>query len=60
VTYIPTEDLENTVKTNPGDVVSAIRLAWATGKGIVGEEKNLSNFEYPEWNPKSVIDIVLS
>ena len=59
VTYLPTEDLENALKKNSNDILSVIRLAWATGKGIVGEESELANSEFPEWKPKSVIDILL-
>ena len=59
VTYLATEDLKETLKKNPNDVISAIRLAWATGKGVVGEESELANSEYLEWKPKSVLKSVV-
>ena len=59
MTYLPTEDLEKALKKNPNDVISAIRLAWATGKGVVGGESELANSEYPEWKPKPVLESVV-
>ncbi|ETW84794.1 hypothetical protein HETIRDRAFT_473515 [Heterobasidion irregulare TC 32-1] len=59
VTYLATEDLKEALKKNPNDVISAIRLAWATGKGVVGEESELANSEYLEWKPKSVLESVV-
>lgn len=60
-TYVPVEELEENVRKDPGDGVSRLRLTWAKGEGLVNlrEDRDVDNFEYPDWNPKSVVDIIL-
>ncbi|KAN0078463.1 hypothetical protein V8E55_010520 [Tylopilus felleus] len=60
VTYLPTENLEKAVAENENDILSGIRLLWATGKGVVGSEVEVDNHEFPDWNPTEVIDVLLS
>ncbi|EIM91242.1 NAD-P-binding protein [Stereum hirsutum FP-91666 SS1] len=60
VTYIPVEELQSNIEKNAMDILSVIRLLWASGKGVVGEEKEVDNGLFKEWNPKSVVDIALS
>ena len=60
MTHIPVEELEKAVKNDASDLLSGIRLIWATGNGIVGEASEVDNAEFPEWNPTSVMDVILS
>ena len=60
VTYLPTENLEKAVAENENDILSGIRLLWATGKGVVGSEVEVDNHEFPDWNPTEVMDVLLS
>lgn len=60
VTYLPTKDLEKAVAENENDILSAIRLLWATGKGVVGDEAEVDDHEFPDWNPTRVIDVLLA
>ncbi|TFY63178.1 hypothetical protein EVG20_g6419 [Dentipellis fragilis] len=59
VTYRSTADLEDAVKKNPGDIMSTLLLSWAQGKGIVRKADEVTNGEFPEWNPKTVIEVLL-
>lgn len=61
VTFLPIEELEENLRKDPNDWASRLRLTWAKGEGLVnfGEDCDVDNFEYPEWNPKSVVDIIL-
>ncbi|KAG8215308.1 NAD-P-binding protein [Butyriboletus roseoflavus] len=60
VTYLPTKNLEKAVAVNENDMLSGIRLLLATGKGVVGVEVEVDNHEFPDWNPRRVIDVLLS
>lgn len=60
MTHIPVEDLEKAVENDASDLLNGIRLIWATGKGIVGEASEVDNAEFREWNPRSVMDVILS
>ncbi|KLO07655.1 NAD-P-binding protein [Schizopora paradoxa] len=59
VTRIPAEELEARLKENSSDIVAMFLLAWDRGGGAM-DSAGLSNGEWPEWNPKSVIDVVAS
>ncbi|TFY63180.1 hypothetical protein EVG20_g6422 [Dentipellis fragilis] len=59
VTYRSTADLEDAVKKNPGDILSALLLSFAQRKGVVGKTDEVTNGEFPEWNPKTVIEVLL-
>jgi len=58
VTRRSREELEASVKENPNDILSLFFLAWDLGGGVIAEPKDLANGEWPEWNPKKVIDII--
>jgi len=52
------EELEASLKENPNDFLSLFFLAWDLGGGVLGDPKDLANGDWPEWNPKKVIDII--
>jgi len=56
VDYTPVSALKENIAKNPGDFVNFLKLAWAQGKGIVGEE--IDNNEWREWSPKKVMDFI--
>ncbi|TFY63182.1 hypothetical protein EVG20_g6420 [Dentipellis fragilis] len=59
VTYRSIADLEDAIKKNPRDILSIFLLSWAQGKGVVGKADEVTNGEYPDWNPKTVIEVLL-
>jgi len=58
ITRVSREELEAILKENPNDIGSMFFLAWDLGGGTIAEPKDLANREWPEWNPKKVIDII--
>lgn len=58
VTYRKREELEERVKNNPGDLFTYILLDWDLGRGVVGTP--LDNNEFPDWNPKKALDVLVS
>ena len=52
-------ELEAALKKNPTDFVSFLLLEWDLGGGVTGEPEELSNSLWPEWNPKSVVDVAI-
>ncbi|KAA1474800.1 NAD-P-binding protein [Dentipellis sp. KUC8613] len=59
ITYRSIADLEEAIKKNPGDIMSILLLSFAQGKSVVGKPEEVTNGEFPGWNPKRVIDILL-
>ncbi|KAA1474804.1 NAD-binding protein [Dentipellis sp. KUC8613] len=57
VTRRPISELQAVVNVNPADRTSAIQLLVARGS-TVGRKEDLANGDFPEWNPKKVIDVV--
>ena len=49
---------EEAVKKNPMDFVSLFILALDDGLLTVGNANELANDEYPDWNPKKVVDVL--
>lgn len=58
VTHQRREVLEEALKKNPADFLSALLLHWDTNGGSVGTPEQLDNKEYPEWHPKKVADVL--
>ncbi|KAI9438513.1 NAD-P-binding protein [Lactarius indigo] len=58
VTYRPESELEAAITKNPADVRSFLQLDWGRGGGLVGSLDQLDVSEYPEWNPKSIADVL--
>ncbi|KAH9055143.1 NAD-P-binding protein [Lactarius deliciosus] len=58
VTYRPESELEAAIAKNPADVRSFLQLDWGRGGGLVGSLDQLSVSEYPDWNPKSIADVL--
>lgn len=49
------------MKANPKDFLTMVKLAFAQGLGaVVGTPEELANGEFPDWNPKKVIDVLTS
>ncbi|KAA1474796.1 NAD-P-binding protein [Dentipellis sp. KUC8613] len=67
VTYRSIADLAGAVQKipsgnmsmNPDDIMSILLLFNAQGKGVVGKADELSNGEFPGWNPKTVIEVLV-
>ncbi|KAA1474798.1 NAD-P-binding protein [Dentipellis sp. KUC8613] len=59
VTYRSVADLEEAIKKNPRDIMSTLLLSFVQGKGVVGKADELSNGEFPGWNPKTVIEVLV-
>ncbi len=55
ITRSSREELEANIKANPGDILSIFRLAFDLGGAHL---EGLANEEWPEWNPKRVIDAI--
>ena len=49
---------EEAVKKNPMDFISLFILALDDGLLTVGNTDELANDEYPDWNPKKVVDVL--
>jgi len=58
VTYRPESELEAALAKNPADVQALLQLDWGRGGGLVGSLDQLSVSEYPDWNPKSIADVL--
>ena len=58
VTYKPRSELEERYNKNANDFGAFLFLQMDTGKGIVGTPDQLDNKEFPEWNPKKVVDVM--
>jgi len=58
VTYRSKSELEAAKAKNPSDVPSFLQLEWGRGGGLVGSLDQLSVSEYPDWNPKTVADVL--
>ncbi|KAL5513170.1 hypothetical protein ACEPAH_3568 [Sanghuangporus vaninii] len=59
VTHRPHSDLEEAVRKNPNDDLQMVLYVWDKGQGAVGKPEELANSEFPGWNPKKVIDVIL-
>ncbi|KAA1474799.1 NAD-P-binding protein [Dentipellis sp. KUC8613] len=59
VTYRSCADLEEAIKKNPRDILSILLLSWAQGNGIVGKPEEVTNGEFPGWNPKTVLEVLV-
>ncbi|EIM81244.1 NAD-P-binding protein [Stereum hirsutum FP-91666 SS1] len=61
VSYQPVSELQEAMKANPKDFLTMVKLAFAQGLGaVVGAPEELANGEFPDWNPKKVIDVLTS
>lgn len=60
LTHQPRSELEEAAGKNPDDLISVHGLEWDLGHGIVGKPEEVSNGEWPEWNPANVIDTLLA
>ena len=58
VTYRSEAELEAAIAKNPSDHQSHLHLEWGRGGGLVGSLDQLSVSEYPDWNPKTVADVL--
>lgn len=58
VTYKSAQELKDALASNPRDFLSYLQLVWSLGQGQVGTPEQVSNGEYPEWNPKKVLDVI--
>ncbi|KAL5492389.1 hypothetical protein ACEPAI_3836 [Sanghuangporus weigelae] len=59
ITHRPHSDLEETVRKNPNDDLQVVLYVWDKGQDAVGKPEDLANSEFPGWNPKKVIDVIL-
>ncbi|KDQ62723.1 hypothetical protein JAAARDRAFT_190011 [Jaapia argillacea MUCL 33604] len=53
-------ELEAAVQKEPGNFGKAVQLIWDNGGSLVGEPGQLSNTDWPEWNPTSVVDAIIA
>ncbi|KAI0300091.1 NAD-P-binding protein [Multifurca ochricompacta] len=60
VTYRSESELKAALKKNPADFAAILQLDWGHSGGLVGRLDQLSVSEYPDWNPKSIADVVYS
>ncbi|THH19846.1 hypothetical protein EW146_g1410 [Bondarzewia mesenterica] len=58
ITYRASSDLEAAVKSNPNDIGSLLHWAWSIGGGTVGKEEDITNGEFPDWNPLKVVEVL--
>jgi hypothetical protein len=56
ITHTPRSVLEEKLKADPNDTVSALFLSWDAGKGLLPNKP--SNDVYPDWNPKKAVDVL--
>lgn len=54
VTHTPLSTLTDNFSKNPKDLYSLLKIVWDQGGGIVETPTNV----WPEWNPKSVLDVI--
>jgi len=59
VSHRSLEELKEAVKNSPLDVAQTLMLDWEIGGGVVGTPEQLSNKEFPEWNPLKAVDVLL-
>lgn len=59
VTYRSESELKKAIKDD-ADLASLLQLDWGLGWGLVGPLDQLSVSEYPDWNPKTVADVLYS
>jgi len=59
VTRRARSELEAALKANPADVITFILLDLDLGGGLVGNTEDLDNDEFPGWNPKGPVDVVI-
>ncbi|OCB83953.1 NAD-binding protein [Sanghuangporus baumii] len=52
-------EIEDEVRKNPNDIGPAFLLELDAGHLIVGSPDELTNYEFPQWKPKKVIDILV-
>lgn len=60
VTYRSESELEAAIANNAADFASFLQLDWGRGGGLVGPLDQLSVSEYPDWNPKTVAEVLYS
>jgi len=60
VTYRPESELKEAIAKDAADVAAVLQLDWGLGGGLVGSLDELSVSEYPDWNPKTVADVLYS
>ena len=59
VIHRPRSEVEDAVAKNPSDWASLIFLSWDEGGGSSGKPEEITNSEFPDWNPKKVVDYLL-
>jgi len=60
VTYRSESELQAALEENGFDRVATLQLDWGLGGGLVGTLDQLSVSEYPDWNPKTIADVLYS
>jgi hypothetical protein len=56
ISHIPRSVLEENVLKNPRDAFASLFLGWDLGKG--SHPNPLSNGMYPDWNPKTAVEVL--
>ncbi|KAL5531647.1 hypothetical protein ACEPAG_4524 [Sanghuangporus baumii] len=59
VAHRPRSELEERLKKDPSEVLTAVFLSWDKGQGPSGKPEELANSEFPQWKPKKVVDVIL-
>ncbi|KAH9991970.1 NAD-P-binding protein [Russula compacta] len=60
VTYRSESELKTSIAKNSADIVPVLQLDWGLGGGLVGTLDQLNASEYPDWNPKTIADLLYS
>ncbi len=58
ITYRNIDDHRTALENSPWDFTSLMSLAFAEGRGTVGDVGDVTNGEYPKWNPKKVAEVI--
>ncbi|EJU02021.1 NADP-binding protein [Dacryopinax primogenitus] len=60
ITCESVDSLRATLLKNPMNFRAALFLSFEAGNGLVGKPEELTNDLYPDWNPQSILDVLLS
>ena len=59
VTHHPLSEYKEAYAKNPEDLGALLSISWEEGKGAVGKPEEVTNYEWPEWNPQKVVDYII-
>ncbi|KAL5513171.1 hypothetical protein ACEPAH_3569 [Sanghuangporus vaninii] len=59
ISHLPRSHFEDSLAKDPSNHVNELILKQDKGKGVVGKSDEITNYEFPDWNPRKVVDALV-